>query len=218
MAPKHATTVADFHAQAGREIARLMAECEADQSATARRLRDAGIKAEVKPAASGGYELTFTPSETAGLPEGTKRGDFKAEALAKMDAEHLAAEKERIYQWFRYVTQRGRFTTEQAASALTSLGYAALPTTQTLVEYQVRTGHRDNYGDPVRESVTFTLPGEFSTDQVRQRLAAVVPHTGPVAQALEAFPEAQGVGSPVRDLYVSYEQKWPAHSEFYAEP
>ena len=221
MAPAHSTTtVSEFQQKAANEIARIALERNATNSDVAYSLERAGISADVTPGDHDMYTVTVKDDDNAGLPAGTRRADFKSDALAAMDAKHLAAEQERIWQFFRRQAARRSYTVAQARSALENLGYAALPEPTTSVSFQTRTvTRRDSYGDPVYESVHFTLPGEVSQQEVEAKLDEAAQPTPAAALVQAAFgTQAEGLDKPFRNLYVEVQQKWPDHSEFYQDP
>jgi hypothetical protein len=212
------TTIAEFQAQVAKEIQAISREQQANESRLSGYLRKAGINADVIPGDSGDYKVTLKPDENAGLPEGTKRSDFTHQALAAMDAKALAKEKERTYQVFRSMHRNGYYTSEQSAKALKNLGYTTAPVTETEVSVTFDSFTRDQYGDGMRESVAFTLPGEVSTEDAKAALEAAVEPPAINAAVRKAFPQAQGLRGLVRYVHASQKTTWADHSEFWTAP
>jgi len=211
-----ATPLSAFHEAVAAQVARIEAEREAGSSNVASRLDQFGIQATVRASSTDGpFKVTIKPNENAGLPHGVKRSQLNPEALAELDAKHLAAEKERVWQRFRYLSTRGYYSTEQATTALTALGFTTLPSAKTSVQYSQEGNGVDRYGDRRLETISFELDGEVSEADVKARLEAVLKPEGLHAVIAEAFPEAEKLPSVVRDLYVSTKQSWPNYSEFH---
>jgi len=213
-----ASNIQEFQEQAAREIYEIERQRNAGYSTVASRLASAAIDAKVTPAAGDGpYKIEVTVADNAGLPHGTKRSDFKSSALEELDARHLSAEKERVWQWFRRQAGAGYFDDEQAAGALTRLGYTVLPSVRTQVSLGLPGENRDRYGYREHDVVNFTLDGEVSRDEVETRLAGVLKPAGVLALAREAFPEALDLPeAPEHQLNLYASWTWPRHSEHHS--
>src|SRR5258708_7386240 len=98
MAPSPTSTIEEFNKAAADEITKIDASAAATSPGLASRLAAAGLNAAVLPSEHG-FKVTVKVNDKAGLPAGTSRSDFNDGALARMDAKHLAAEKERVWQW-----------------------------------------------------------------------------------------------------------------------
>jgi hypothetical protein len=213
-----ASNIQEFQEQAAREIYEIERERGATGSSAAVRLASAAINAKVTPAAGEGpYKIEVTVADNAGLPHGTKRSDFKSSALEELDARHLSAEKERVWQWFRRQAGVGYFDDEQAAGALTRLGYTALPSVRTQVSLTLPGERVNRYGERQNDVVSFTLDGDVSREDIEARVAGFLKPTGALALAREAFPEALDLpAAPEHQLELYASWSWPKHSEHYA--
>ena len=211
--PKH-DTLASFEAAYAQEISRVEQERAASESGIANRLIQAGLDATVTPDGTS-VKVTVNGSDTAGLPAGTKRSDFTADALASLDARHLASTKEKAWQFLKRLNQRGYYTAEQVLQVLDNLGFQAKPAAKTAVAYSVYTG-RNSYGDREYDSVSFELPGEYTRQQVCDKIVAGAPQTAAQSRITDVFPDAENVSAEQNfELTVSKNTVWPAHSEFH---
>lgn len=172
-----------------------------------------GVTATV--AAENAQVVTVHVDDNAGLPmfkgEPGKRSDFSAERLAEFDADFERTVKDNVWRNIMHRNTRSQLSDEQADHLLAELGYTALPSTKTFVEYSVG-GDR---GGVIRR----TLAGEVSRDDVIALMvnADIPRYSTAQAKADQAFPESiDGNKTELisySTLRVETKREWPAKSE-----
>lgn len=211
MAPTHNTALHAWNVKVANAFAKLASVEMYLSSAASRDITACGINAKFTPGDGNAVNVEVTPDETAGLPDGTKRGDFTPGKLAELDAAALAEAKRVTWELIKSRSRRGYLSADASNALLDALGFEARPTERTNVSGYITTEHRDRYGDKVSEYVNFSLPGNVARNEVLARLATVYESSN--AKLREAFPEATGIGDVFGDISVQVISAWPDSME-----
>lgn len=200
-----ATTTRDqitqFESQAAGLFAGFATEASVSKSGLEDNLRQVGVTAKVT-ATGDAVKVEVQVPEHPGFRSGETPEDFTEAARDRRAETYLADRKAAVW---KAIKRMSGITPEQKVEALRGLGYgdANLPSQKTQVTAEIAIGTEVS-------QVSFTLDGEHTEAEVRDRLEAVTEHTPGTALILAAYPDATGYAGKVRYLSVYAELTWPA--------
>lgn len=196
--------IASFENQAATLMAGFATEASVSKSGLEDNLRRIGVAAKVTATGSA-VKVDVQVPEHPGFRTGEAPEDFTQAARDRRAEEHFASRKSAVWKAVKAMTG---ITSEQKVEALRKLGYGEknLPSQKTQVMAEVT----DSSG--YNRSLSFTLDGEHTEAEVRERLEASVEHSPATTVILAAFPEAvlPDSAKKVPYLSVSAQLTWPA--------
>lgn len=196
--------ITGFESQAANLLAGFATEASVSKGGLEDNLRQIGVTAKVTATGSA-VKIEVQVPEHPGFSSGQDPEDFTEAARNRRAGKYLADRKAAVW---KAIKGMASITSEQKVEALRVLGYddVNLPSQKTQVSAEVAssTGGYDY--------LSFTLDGEHTEAEVRDRLESVVEHTPATAITLAAFPDAvlPGGAGKVRSLSVYAELTWPA--------
>jgi hypothetical protein len=206
-----------FEEKAAGALAAIAEVNSIDDAGLKANLATAGITAKVTATCDNlAIEVTVPP--TPGLKAGENADDLTDAAKERRAQDYLKARKAATWTAVKSMTGtgRGKLSTDDAMSLLTTLGYsdASLPLIVTTVSGEMARGRENVY-----DSFSFTMKGQQDKDGILEKLLAVASHNSTDAKIVTAFGEDAILSAdraPVRNLTVTGTPTWPAKSEFHA--